>query len=546
MSVTTLVDTRQQKSSGPPPAWQPQMTVDTSATEKFPGLGDDDAASQQESVFLPSTVKYAGDSLWQPRKNRAYSRGSTPVERPHRPRKSISEALGSFRTRGTSVSLNAQELAESLKAPISYKLIGLCIIWYMTSALTNTSSKSILTALPKPITLTIVQFAFVSTWCLVLAYLASVFPALKTAVPVLKNKIRYPSYAIISTALPLAGFQLLGHILSSMSTSKIPVSLVHTIKGLSPLFTVLAYRIFFRIRYARATYLSLIPLTLGVMLACSAGFSTNLFGIICALAAALIFVAQNIFSKKLFNEAARAEAEGQSPGDTKLDKLNLLCYCSGLAFILTLPIWFLSEGYPLIIDILSSGSVSLSEKKGALDHGALTLEFIFNGVFHFGQNIMAFVLLSMISPVSYSVASLIKRVFVVVVAIVWFGNSTTPLQAFGIALTFLGLYLYDRNKQDDAADRRANADHFQKHNNILPLNNATNGANKAWNSNGYTFPAPAGGGLGIHPMNANGKKEDDKTNGVSRRNSIARPWLPPGTKQESTWQPGDSSSPPKQ
>ncbi|EGD88243.1 hypothetical protein H112_04728 [Trichophyton rubrum D6] len=547
MSVTTLVDTRQQKSSGLPPSWPPQMTADTSTTEKFPTLGDDDALIEQkgESVFLPSTIKYAGESLWQPRKSRAYSRGPQPAERSHRPRKSISEALGSFRTRGTSVSVNAQELAESLKAPISYKLIGLCLVWYLTSALTNTSSKSILMALPKPITLTIVQFAFVSTWCLFLAYLASVFPMLKTAVPVLKNKIRYPSYAIISTALPLAGFQLLGHILSSMSTSQIPVSLVHTIKGLSPLFTVLAYRIFFRIRYARATYLSLIPLTLGVMLACSAGFSTNLFGIICALAAALVFVAQNIFSKKLFNEAARVEADGQSPGDTKLDKLNLLCYCSGLAFILTLPIWFLSEGYPLMIDFLSSGSISLSNKKGALDHGPLMLEFIFNGVFHFAQNIMAFVLLSMISPVSYSVASLIKRVFVVVVAIVWFGNATTPIQAFGIALTFLGLYLYDRNKQDDAADRRANADHFHKNNTILPLNTASNSSAKVWNSNGYTFPPPSVGGLGIHPMDVNGKKEDDKTNGVSRRNSMARPWLPPGTKQESTWQPGDASSAPQ-
>lgn len=125
MSVTTLVDTRQQKSSGLPPSWPPQMTADTSTTEKFPTLGDDDALIEQkgESVFLPSTIKYAGESLWQPRKSRAYSRGPQPAERSHRPRKSISEALGSFRTRGTSVSVNAQELAESLKAPISYKLI---------------------------------------------------------------------------------------------------------------------------------------------------------------------------------------------------------------------------------------------------------------------------------------------------------------------------------------------------------------------------------------------------------------------------------------
>ena len=213
----------------------------------------------------------------------------------------------------------------------------------MTSALTNTSSKSILNALPKPITLTIVQFAFVAFWCLVLTYLATVLPWLKDSIPALRNGIRPPSRDVVLTALPLAVFQLAGHILSSMATSQIPVSLVHTIKGLSPLFTVLAYRIFFRIRYAKATYLSLVPLTLGVMLACSTGFSTNFFGILCALVAALVFVSQNIFSKKLFNEASRAESEAEPSSRRKLDKLNLLYYCSGLAFILTLPIWFISE-----------------------------------------------------------------------------------------------------------------------------------------------------------------------------------------------------------
>lgn len=339
------------------------------------------------------------------------------------------------------------------------------------------------------------------------------------------------------TAMPLAIFQLTGHILSSMATSQIPVSLVHTIKGLSPLFTVLAYRIFFRIRYARATYLSLIPLTLGVMFACSTGFSTNFFGIVCALAAALVFVSQNIFSKKLFNEAARAESEMQSSGRQKLDKLNLLCYCSGLAFILTLPIWAISEGYSLISDFMQDGIISLTEKKGSLDHGALLIEFVFNGVSHFAQNILAFVLLSMISPVSYSVASLVKRVFVVAVAIVWFGSPTTPIQAFGIALTFLGLYLYDRNSHDDLADRRANADHFRAKGSVLPLNVRTT-TKQAWDSNGYAFPSGKNEGRlfeTMSPLSNNLKREANWPSRVrSRGASISRAWLPPGAKQEST------------
>ncbi len=336
--------------------------------------------------------------------------------------------------------------------------------------------------------------------------------------------------------MPLAGFQLLGHLLSSTATSKIPVSLVHTIKGLSPLFTVLAYRVIFRIRYARATYLSLVPLTLGVMLACSTDFSSNFVGISCAFVAALVFVSQNIFSKKLFNEASRADAEGNSHHSRRLDKLNLLCYCSGGAFLLTAPVWALSEGPSIVRDIWRDGTIDLSGKKGSLDHGALLVEFVFNGIFHFGQNIMAFVLLSMLSPVSYSVASLIKRVWVIVVAIIWFRNPTTPIQAFGVALTLFGLYLYDRTSMDDAAERRAKADHFRNKAALLPLTEEP----ETKSTNGY-IPNPGAGSI-ERPFEFPGslfKKEDDAVGDAQPRNSFQSDWLPPGTKQESTWEPGD-------
>lgn len=345
----------------------------------------------------------------------------------------------------------------------------------MSSALTNTSSKTILNAFPQPVTLTVIQFACVSSWCVTLAVLGRLFPPLQRAIPVLKHGIRYPSRDIIRTTLPLAMFQIGGHILSSTATQKIPVSLVHTIKGLSPLFTVLAYRVFFRIHYATATYLSLIPLTLGVVLACSVEFSGNIFGVLCAFGGALIFVTQNIFSKKLFNEAARVEAEGPLPASTqrhqKLDKLNLLCYCSGLAFLLTCPIWLWTEGLPIL-----SSPILLTPFPEAPAHKAnLPLEFFFNGIFHFGQNILAFILLSMVSPVTYSVASLIKRVFVIVVAIVWFGNRTTSVQAAGIFLTFIGLYLYDRTSDAAKGDRKVKLEQLRTDAPILPTTYASGG-----------------------------------------------------------------------
>lgn len=112
-----------------------------------------------------------------------------------------------------------------------------------------------------------------------------------------------------------------------------------------------------------------------------------------------------------------------------------------MAFLLTSPIWFYSEGFELLSAYARDGKLVLLEQKGK--HGeeplsgfGLMAEFVFNGTVHFGQNIIAFVLLSLVSPVTYSVASLVKRIFVIVMAIVWFGNKTTSIQAAGIALTY--------------------------------------------------------------------------------------------------------------
>ena len=422
----------------------------------------------------------------------------------------------------------------------------LCLIWYLTSALTNTSSKSILNAFPKPITLTIIQFAFVSGWCLFFAYIAYLFPRLKTNVPALRNGIRYPSPEVIRTTMPLALFQIGGHILSSTATEKIPVSLVHTIKGLSPLFTVLAYRIVYDIRYPTATYLSLIPLTLGVVLACSVEFSGNLFGILCAFGGALIFVTQNIFSKKLFNDSARAEADRHSVArePRKLDKLNLLCYCSGLALILTFPIWLWTDALPLYSAPLSL-STHITPSPAPSSSLYLPLEFFFNGIFHFAQNMLAFVLLSLVSPVTYSVASLIKRVFVIVMAIVWFGNSTTPVQAGGIALTFLGLYLYDRTSDSAKADRRAKLESLRVERPLLPVTSRDSIIEESPVSatlSDLDLNPPKGSLLpyGNGHVTGDDKKADTAGPGRPRTHSGSHNQWVPGGRQVETWQSMDS------
>ena len=157
---------------------------------------------------------------------------------------------------------------------------------------------------------------------------------------------------------------------------------------------------------------------------------------------------------------------------------------------------------------------------------------------------LAFVLLSLVSPVTYSVASLIKRVFVIVIAIVWFGNSTTSIQAVGIALTFFGLYLYDRTSDSAKADRRAKLEGLRAERPLLPFTAKDTIQESPLET---TLNAPFANDFGNVFSSANGhvvrgdKKADVAGPGRPRTRSHHNetPWLPPGTKQEETWKPID-------
>lgn len=208
----------------------------------------------------------------------------------------------------------------------------------------------------------------------------------------------------------------------------------------------------FNVPYSPSTYLSLLPLTLGVMLACSFELSANVFGLIYALGSTIVFVTSNIFIKRFHFQESSATDLATTNGSSstnghvsvkgmfkapqekeKLDKLNILFYSSGMAFLLMIPIWLYNEGGGIVWRYLFHGTSSSLENNAASTL-SLTLLSVFNGTVHFGQNIIAFSLLSVASPVAYSIAGLVKRIFVIVFSIMWFGQRTTLVQALGFPL----------------------------------------------------------------------------------------------------------------
>src|SRR5579859_1119450 len=79
----------------------------------------------------------------------------------------------------------------------------------------------------------------------------------------------------------------------------------------------------FNVHYSPSTYLSLLPLTLGVMLACSFELSANIVGLFYALGSTIVFVSQNIFIKKLhFQESSATDGLENSNGHASVKECS--------------------------------------------------------------------------------------------------------------------------------------------------------------------------------------------------------------------------------
>ncbi|KAF9962220.1 suppressor of loss of ypt1 [Mortierella alpina] len=340
-----------------------------------------------------------------------------------------------------------------LKMYKASKLPLLCLLWYLSSAVTNNIGKQIMNQFRYPVTLTFIQFVFVSLFCFLLGVGGPGFSM---------TTIRKPTMGILQMTAPLVGFQVVGHVFSSVAISRVPLSVVHTIKALSPLFTVVFYRIILGTTYSRAVYISLVPLTAGVMLACRLSLEfNNLVGLVCALASTLVFVTQNVFTKRILfstkakqqqlgglgNKEATREDDQEENGSSnaqKLDKINILFYSSTMAAICMVPIWLYAEGLGLMFPD-ESGVYHHATGHSTGFWAASWLLFL-NGVSHFFQNIFAFSVLALTSPVTYSIASLIKRIIVIVASIVYFHQTLGTTQWMGVGMTFWGLWLYNSAK----------------------------------------------------------------------------------------------------
>lgn len=126
--------------------------------------------------------------------------------------------FSNFSTSSTSSISSFKLHPSNLTLSENSKFLICCLMWYISSSLSSNTGKQIMNSFKYPVTLTFVQFLFVACWSAIMEKLFN------------KHNIKKPTKIIIQTIVPLSLFMIVGHVFSSIAISRIPVSLVHTIK----------------------------------------------------------------------------------------------------------------------------------------------------------------------------------------------------------------------------------------------------------------------------------------------------------------------------
>ncbi|CAI9774004.1 unnamed protein product [Fraxinus pennsylvanica] len=294
--------------------------------------------------------------------------------------------------------------------------IGLVTAWYSSNIGVLLLNKYLLSnyGFKYPIFLTMCHM----TACSLFSYIAIAWMKM---VPMQTIRSRVQLMKISALSLVFCGSVVSGNI----SLRYLPVSFNQAIGATTPFFTaVFAYLMTLK-REAWLTYVTLIPVVTGVVIASGGEPSFHLFGFIVCVAATAARALKSVLQGILLS------SEGE-----KLNSMNLLLYMAPIAVVLLLPATlFMEENVVGITLALARDDINI------------VWLLLFNSALAYFVNLTNFLVTKHTSALTLQVLGNAKGAVAVVISILIFRNPVSVTGMLGYSLTVIGVILYSEAKK---------------------------------------------------------------------------------------------------
>ncbi|XAR71963.1 hypothetical protein NMG60_11018426 [Bertholletia excelsa] len=294
--------------------------------------------------------------------------------------------------------------------------VGLVTAWYSSNIGVLLLNKYLLSnyGFRYPIFLTMCHM----TACSVLSYVAI---AWMKVVPMQTVRSRIQFMKIAALSLVFCGSVVSGNI----SLRYLPVSFNQAVGATTPFFTaVFAYLMTLK-REAWITYVTLIPVVTGVIIASGGEPSFHLLGFIICVGATAARALKTVLQGILLS------SEGE-----KLNSMNLLLYMAPIAVILLLPATLFMETNVVGITLAL-----------ARDDISIMWLLLFNSALAYFVNLTNFLVTKHTSALTLQVLGNAKGAVAVVISIMIFRNPVSLTGMLGYSLTVIGVILYSEAKK---------------------------------------------------------------------------------------------------
>ncbi|MFQ6647914.1 hypothetical protein Gotur_021069 [Gossypium turneri] len=294
--------------------------------------------------------------------------------------------------------------------------IGLVTAWYSSKIGVLLLNKYLLSnyGFKYPIFLTMCHM----TACSLLSYIAIAWMKI---VPMQTIRSRVQFFKISALSLVFCVSVVFGNI----SLRFLPVSFNQAVGATTPFFTaVFAYLMTLK-REAWLTYLTLVPVVAGVIIASGGEPSFHLFGFIMCISATAARALKTVLQGILLS------SEGE-----KLNSMNLLLYMAPMAVVFLLPATLIMEENVVGITLAL-----------ARDDIKILWYLLFNSALAYFVNLTNFLVTKHTSALTLQVLGNAKGAVAVVVSILIFRNPVSVTGMLGYTLTVFGVILYSEAKK---------------------------------------------------------------------------------------------------